>query len=229
LARLLFWRRKPPPLRQVLEEASTEEEIAVRDLLSAFLGLCDTEEIAPSKGLAITEHTVVSERNANTVNIRFIRPDGHGALPCVYYSHGGGLQTMSCYDGNYRAWGRIIAAQELAVAMVDFRNALMPSSVDEVAPFPAGLNDCVSGVKWVAANHAELAIDPDRVVVAGESGRGNLTLATGLRLKQDGDLGLIKVCTRCAPTSPASGRCLRTRRRSRTTAPSSACTTTAAP
>jgi acetyl esterase/lipase len=29
-------------------------------------------------------------------------------------------------------------------------------------------------------------------VVAGESGGGNLTLATGLKLKQDGDLGLIK-------------------------------------
>jgi acetyl esterase/lipase len=29
-------------------------------------------------------------------------------------------------------------------------------------------------------------------VVAGESGGGNLTLATGLKLKRDGDLGLIK-------------------------------------
>ena len=29
-------------------------------------------------------------------------------------------------------------------------------------------------------------------MVAGESGGGNLTLATGLKLKQDGDLGLIK-------------------------------------
>jgi acetyl esterase/lipase len=76
--------------------------------------------------------------------------------------------------------------------MVDFRNALVPSSADEVAPFPAGLNDCVSGVKWVAANHAELGVDPDRIVIAGESGGGNLTLATGLRLKQDGDLGVIK-------------------------------------
>jgi acetyl esterase/lipase len=76
--------------------------------------------------------------------------------------------------------------------MVDFRNALTPSSVEEVAPFPAGLNDCVSGLKWVAAHHAELGVDPDRIIVAGESGGGNLTLATGLRLKQDGDLGLIK-------------------------------------
>jgi acetyl esterase len=177
---------------QVLEEANTQEAIAQRNLVSAFQAMCDTEEIAPSTGLAVTDHTVVSEPDGNKVKIRFIRPNGHGVLPCVYYIHGGGMQTLSCYDGNYRAWGRMIAAQGVAVAMVDFRNALAPSSADEVAPFPAGLNDCISGVKWVAANHAELGVDSGRIVVAGESGGGNLTLATGLRLKQTGDLGIIK-------------------------------------
>ena len=192
---------------QLLEEANTEDAIAVRELVTAFLGMCDTEEIAPSKGLTITEHTVVSEPDGNTINIRFIRPEGDDVLPCVYYIHGGGMQTMSCYDGNYRAWGRIIAAQGVAVAMVDFRNALVPSSVDEVAPFPAGLNDCVSGVKWVAAHNAELAIDPDRIVVAGESGGGNLTLATGLRLHAGRrPRARSRGSTRCARTSPASGR-----------------------
>jgi acetyl esterase/lipase len=177
---------------QLLEEANTKEAIELRGLLTAFQGLCDTEEIAPSKGLTTTEYTIVSAPDGNTVNVRLIRPDSRDLLPCVYYIHGGGMASMSCYDGNYRAWGRIIAAQGVAVAMIDFRNALVPSSVEEVAPFPAGLNDCVSGVKWVAEHHAELAIDPDRIVIAGESGGGNLTLATGLRLARDGDLGIIK-------------------------------------
>ena len=101
------------------------------------------------------------------------------------------MQSMSCYYGNYRAWGKIIAAQGVAVAMVDFRNALTPSSVPEVAPFPAGLNDCVSGVKWVAANAETLGIDPERIVIAGESGGGNLTLATGMQLMKDGQIDLI--------------------------------------
>ena len=76
--------------------------------------------------------------------------------------------------------------------MVDFRNCLQASSAPEVEPFPAGLNDCVSGLKWVAENHSALGIDPARIIVAGESGGGNLTLALGLKLKRDGDLGLIK-------------------------------------
>jgi acetyl esterase/lipase len=102
------------------------------------------------------------------------------------------MTVMSAYDGNYKAWGRIIAANNVAVAMVDFRNAIRPSSVPEVAPFPAGLNDCVSGLKWTHAHAADLKIDPARIIVAGESGGGNLTLATGLKLKRDGDLALIK-------------------------------------
>ena len=68
----------------------------------------------------------------------------------------------------------------------------MPSSVPEVAPYPAGLNDCVSGLRWVVDNATQLNIDPARVVVAGDSGGGNLTLATGLKLKREGSLGLVK-------------------------------------
>ena len=33
------------------------------------------------------------------------------------------MASMSCFDGMYRAWGRIIANQGVAVAMVDFRNS----------------------------------------------------------------------------------------------------------
>lgn len=101
------------------------------------------------------------------------------------------MASFSCYDGMYRGWGKIIAANGVAVVMVDFRNSVVASSAPEVAPFPAGLNDCVSGLKWVVTNAASLNIDPRRIVVAGESGGGNLTLATGLKLKRDSDIGLI--------------------------------------
>jgi acetyl esterase/lipase len=91
----------------------------------------------------------------------------------------------------YRAWGRIIAANGVAVVMPDFSNCVVPSSAPEVAPFPAGLNDCLSGLRWVAAQPDDFGIDPEKIIVAGESGGGNLTLATGLALKRDGDLGLV--------------------------------------
>jgi acetyl esterase len=174
-----------------LESANSARAIATRQMMSAFLEQCDSQDIAPSDGLVVTDKTFISKPDGNTINIQFIRPDNTEILPCVYYIHGGGMATMSCYDGNYKAWGRIMAAQGVAVAMVDFRNALVPSSAPEVAPYPGGLNDCLSGLKWVSANSELLLIDPSKIIVSGDSGGGNLALATALRLKQDGDLGLI--------------------------------------
>jgi acetyl esterase/lipase len=177
---------------QVLEEANNEHAVAAREALRGFMAMCDDENIAPSTGLDVSVHEFTSSPDGNTIQIQLIRPESEEPLPCVYYIHGGGMQLMSCFDGMYKAWGRIIAGQGVAVAMVDFRNCLVASSAPEVEPFPAGLNDCASGVKWVHANAASLGIDPARIIVAGESGGGNLTLATGLKLKQDGDLGVIR-------------------------------------
>lgn len=171
-------------------ETSPEGEAAYA-ALKTMLDALDSEAVAPSAGLTTTVETFVSSPDGNTVKIQFIRPATDEIVPCVYFIHGGGMATLSCFLGNYRAWGRIIAANNVAVAMVDFRNCVRASSSPDVAPFPAGLNDCVSGLKWVAANAARLGIDAARIVVAGESGGGNLTLATGLKLEADGDIGLI--------------------------------------
>ncbi len=160
-------------------------------MYKAMMEMCDTEAVVSSAGLTVVTYHVTSQPDGNTINIQYIRPDGDDVVPCVYYIHGGGMQSLSCYDGNYRAWGKILAHLGVAVAMVDFRNALSPSSVPEVEPFPAGLNDCVSGLKWVHSNASMLHIDSSRIVVAGESGGGNLTLATGMKLLKDGDIGLI--------------------------------------
>jgi len=176
----------------LLAEANSEAALQAAELFGSFMESCDTEETAPSAGLRVHTEKIRSEPDGNTINLQVIRPDTSETVACVYYIHGGGMATLSCYDGMYRGWGKVIAANGVAVVMVDFRNAVSPSSAPEVAPFPAGLNDCVSGLRWVVANAAHLNIDPARIIVAGESGGGNLTLATGLKLKRDGDLGLIK-------------------------------------
>jgi acetyl esterase/lipase len=177
---------------ELLAEENSEEAKARAAGFQVMMDAVDNETVAPSAGLTKRTESFTSSPDGNTIKIQLIRPDNAETLACVYYIHGGGMASMSCFDGMYRAWGKIIAAQGVAVAMVDFRNALRASSAPEVARFPAGLNDCVSGLKWVHANAAALNIDPSRIVVAGESGGGNLTLATGLKLKKDGDLGLIK-------------------------------------
>jgi len=124
----------PPPQdavsrEELLARVNTVQAIAAREGLRRFFESADTEAIAPSTGLATTTYAVTSEPDGNSINIQFIGPESNEPLPCVYYIHGGGMQSMSCFDGNYKAWGRIIARQGVAVAMVGFRNALVPSSV----------------------------------------------------------------------------------------------------
>src|SRR5262245_18933816 len=129
---------------EVLAEANSEQALQIRQLMTSFFDMLDTEEVASSKGLSVTEHTITSQPDGNSINLRVTLPDQAATLPCVYYIHGGSIQTMSCYDGNYRAWARTMAAEGVCLVMVDFRNALTPSTAEEVAPFPAGLDDCAS-------------------------------------------------------------------------------------
>ena len=151
----------------------------------------EAEAVAPSAGLTITTETFVSTPDGNTIKVLLIRPQSDEPLACAYYIHGGGMALMSAFDPSYQAWGRMIANQGVAVAMVDFRNCVAPSSAPEIEPYPAGLNDCESGLRWLISRADQFGLDAGRIVVAGESGGGNLTLALGLRLTRKGDTGLI--------------------------------------
>src|SRR5271168_3923728 len=155
---------------ELLAQENTPEALGAQDRVNALFNAMDSQDVAPSAGLTVRTETLISSPDGNTIKILFIRPDNEKTLPCVFYIHGGRMQFSSCYLGNYKAWGRMIAARGVAVAMVDFRNSVHPSSAPEVAPFPAGLNDCVSGLTWVHG-HAD---------------------SLGIKLKQDGDLGLIQ-------------------------------------
>ena len=177
---------------EVLAAETTPEGRAGAQALKAFMDSFGGERVASSAGLSVRTERLVSTPDGNSLNLLFIRPEGDATLPCIYYIHGGGMQFLSCFDENYQAFGRMIAAEGVAVAMVDFRNAVRPSSAPEVAPFPAGLNDCVSGFRWVREQAAALGIDPDRIVVAGESGGGNLALATAIALNREGQAAQMK-------------------------------------
>ena len=177
---------------ELLEQENSPAALAALAQQTAMFDSMDSEDVAPSAGLNVRVETLTSSPDGNNIKIRYVRPASSETLPCVFYIHGGRMEMSSCFEGNYKTWARMLAHKGVAVAMVEFRNSVHPSEVPEIAPFPAGLNDCISGLKWIHANASDLNIDPDRIIVAGESGGGNLTLALGMKLKQDGELGLIQ-------------------------------------
>ena len=82
----------------------------------------------PGDGLVTVTKEFMSQPDANKIKIQYNRLDTQDTLPCVYYIHDGGMEVGSCFDELYAAWGRCIAWQNVAVAMVDFRNVRWPSS-----------------------------------------------------------------------------------------------------
>jgi acetyl esterase len=109
-----------------------------------------------------------------------------GALPAVLHIHGGGMVMLEAAGDGYQRWRDELAAAGLVAVGVEFRNG---SGKLGPHPFPAGLTDCTSALQWMHDNKSELGIS--HIVVSGESGGGNLTLATTMKAKRDGRIGLI--------------------------------------
>ncbi|KAM0713419.1 hypothetical protein Q7P37_010381 [Cladosporium fusiforme] len=130
------------------------------------------------------ETTTTSFRHAegHDVKLHIYKPANASApLPAVLYIHGGGMVFLSTTNKVHRRWVRSIAAEGIIAISVDFRNAYTEKKHN---PFPAGLNDCAAAVRYIASHRAELGIS--KLVVQGESGGGNLSIATALKANREG-------------------------------------------
>lgn len=125
--------------------------------------------------------------DGNDITLYVHRPDhADGPLPGLLHLHGGGMVLLEAAGTGYSTWRDDLAAAGFVVVGVEFRNG---GGKHGPHPFPAGLTDCTSALRWMAANMAQLGVS--KIIVSGESGGGNLTLATTLRAKRDGDIDLI--------------------------------------
>jgi acetyl esterase/lipase len=102
------------------------------------------------------------------ISLRIYSPLGAPArmLPGILFFHGGGwvAGNLETHDGLCR---RLCNETGCRVIAVDYR--LAPDH-----PFPYGLADAVSSLKYVTANAKIFGIDPARLGVAGDSAGGTL-------------------------------------------------------
>jgi acetyl esterase/lipase len=131
--------------------------------------------------------TTITGVDGNDIALHITHPiPAAGALPGVVHFHGGGMAINSVTDLSYTRARENLAATGLVVVGVEFRNAggrLGPH------PYPAGLNDCASAIRWTHANRTNLGIS--HLITCGESGGGNLTLTTVHKAKREGWLNEI--------------------------------------
>jgi acetyl esterase len=115
------------------------------------------------------------------IPLRLYHPAGSGSAldssgVLILYLHGGGWVTGSV-DAADRPCRMLAQATGAVVASVEYRRA--PET-----PFPGPLEDCYSALQWCAAHAESLGIDPDRIVVMGESAGANLAAAVTLLTRE---------------------------------------------
>lgn len=143
-------------------------------------------DLPPMQGVD-SRTEVIKGVDGNDIKLYIHKPQGvSGPLPCIYHTHGGGMVMLEAAGPCYTRWREELAALGMVVVGVEFRNG---GGTLGNHPFPAGLNDCMSGLEWTFDNKASLGIS--KIVISGESGGGNLSLATTLKAKKDGKNELI--------------------------------------
>ncbi len=98
--------------------------------------------------------------------------DAPGA--CILYLHGGAFVAASP-NVHSAMLARICARAGARALYVDYR--LAPEH-----PFPAASDDCLAGYRYLLGQ----GVDPGRIVIAGDSAGGNLTVVTALRILDAG-------------------------------------------
>ena len=116
------------------------------------------------------------------IPIRFYTPVGKGPFPVLVFFHGGGwvVGNLETNDFYCRA---VTNAAGCMVASVNYRHA--PEH-----KFPAAVEDAYAATQWIAANAAQLNIDPRRLAVGGSSAGANLAAVTTMLARDKGGPGI---------------------------------------
>lgn len=138
-------------------------------------GYIASTALAGEKEIRVKSEDIVLEG----MTFRVISPlNTSGPLPCVIYYHGGCFVSggFLTHDHQLRQLARHSGCRVIAV-----QYRLAPEH-----PFPAAHDDAEQGANLVHKYAEQLAIDRDRITLAGDSAGGHLALVSGLRLKSAG-------------------------------------------
>ncbi|MCP3990202.1 MAG: alpha/beta hydrolase, partial [Actinomycetia bacterium] len=134
------------------------------------------EQVPLSDEVTRTDHVVPGPDGAPDIRLRVHRPrDAEGDLPCLYWIHGGGyvLGTPEQDDLRFDRW-----CQSFNLVGVCVQYRLAPEN-----PYPAAIEDCYAGLKWVKEHGADLGVDTGQVGIGGPSGGGGLAAALALAVR----------------------------------------------
>ncbi len=149
-------------------------------LIRAFLSLgqVDMLRFRPPAGVR-TRRIRYPAADGTLLDCRVVEPArAPDSAPCLLYLHGGGF-IFPLAAMMLRLAGAYAQGAGVRVILPEYR--LAPRH-----PFPFPVEDCYAALRWIAASHEALGIDPQRIAVLGESAGGCLAAAISLMARDRG-------------------------------------------
>lgn len=125
----------------------------------------------------------VSDVVLNSVACRVFKPAGDKLRAGVIYGHGGGF-VLGSPDTHDDMCAEMAAGADCVVVLMDYR--LAPEH-----RYPAQLEDSLKVWRWMISEGSIFGIDRTRIIAAGDSAGGQMSVALAMTLR---DMGLPQVC-----------------------------------
>jgi acetyl esterase/lipase len=173
-----FMDQLDPELRVVFGSLPTDRTLNLTNIAAARARMKKlvTEMLGalpPVEGVGTQDQFASGPQGDPPVRVRVYRPnDQPNKLPALFWIHGGGY-VMGDIDQDDRLMKQFVRRIGCVAVSVDYR--LAPEH-----PFPAPVEDCYTGLKWLFAHTDELGVERSRIAIGGPSGGGGLTAGLAL-------------------------------------------------
>ena len=154
-------------------------DIHIDSVRAAYDAMCLHYTLPRDGSVMIEDRTVPHE--TQPVNVRVYLPLATApdtGWPCVVYLHGGGWMVGDL-DSHEFLTRYLCRDLNVAVISVDYR--LAPEH-----QFPAAYEDCETVYHWLRQHGDRWNINPEQLVLAGDSAGGNLAAALAVKLQHSG-------------------------------------------
>ncbi|MEU7029213.1 alpha/beta hydrolase [Streptomyces sp. NPDC046275] len=131
-----------------------------------------TDEMIEEAGLTRRDVAIPGYLGDEILVSVIARKDHQGLGPGIYHTHGGGMVSGDRFSGLSQVLPWVVEHDAVLVT-VDYR--LAPEHPD---PYP--VEDCYAGLLWTAEHARGLGMDPDRLLIAGQSAGGGLAAGVAL-------------------------------------------------
>lgn len=169
-----------PEIRAILDAAPTLGPVTAENLDKIRENRILLTQQVPLSDEVVRRDVMVPGPDGHQIRLRVHRPvDADGRLPALFWIHGGGyvLGSPEQDDLRFDRW-----CQRFGLTGVSVQYRLAPEH-----PYPAAIDDCYAGLRWIKEQGSELGIDSDRVGIGGPSAGGGLAAALALMVRDRAD------------------------------------------